>query len=223
MTFPTQTDIGITTASAASNHAANYPTTVNADQLLLYFGGCDGTGDIPSITGVTGITELYSAANNGHGQFIYYLKAVGDEGGTTFNVNIATSSEEITAYCIAIDGWDEVTAPVISTIATGTNVNPDPASLTPSWGAEDNMYIAFTTWNGDNVAATAYPTNYDDNQNDDQIGTVMGAAYASREINGSPEDPATFTITSLPWAAFTIAVRPATANINILVPTGPLR
>lgn len=207
MTFPTQADLGTYSSTSLNDHPANYPATVNADQLLLYFGGCDGTGDFPNITGVTGITELYSATNNSHGSAIYWLKAIGDEDGTTFNVHVS-SSEELNFYCLAIDGWDGVTAPEFTGPNTATSTVPNPPSITPSWGAEDTMYIALTTWNTD-AGTVTFPTNYDDNQNDSQVGTVCGTAYASREINGSPEDPGTFTVTSVAWAAFTIAVRPA--------------
>ncbi len=208
MPFPTVADIGIfdSGSTAAASHSANYPVIVNAEQLLLYLVGCDGSGDTPSISGVPGITELYSDTHISHGSALYWRSAVGDEDGGNFTVDV-TSDEEIAAYCLAINNWDGITPPEISAVATGSDAAPNPASLTPSWGAEDNLYLVFNTQNNDGT--TGWPTGYDDNQHSD-ASLNNGIGLATQEIAGSPEDPDAFTISgSQAWAAWTIAVRPA--------------
>jgi hypothetical protein len=210
MTFPTVADIGIyANATSLSDHSANYPATVTANQLLLYMATCDGTGDIPTITGVSGINLLYSGTELGHGSCVYYLDAVGNEDGGTFNVHV-TSAEAVCAYCFAIDGWDTGTAPEIVGPTEEDVNNPNPPSITPSWGAEDNLYVVYLT--GNNLqTVTTYPTGYGDNNNDDAASTVWNAV-CTQEVNGSPEDPGAFLISGVEeCSTFTVAVRPVGA------------
>ncbi len=215
MTFPTipsASYIGVYNNTALNPHTAvSFPATVDANQLLIYFGGNDGTGDTCTISGPT---ILMNPAVNaqGNGAYAYYETAVGNEDGGTYTVT-PTSLEELVAYCLAIDGWDGVTAPEISSIANGSSTAPNPPSITPSWGAEDTLFIAVTTWNL-GAGTVGYPTNYDDNQNTQEVtGAINGCAFATRAINGSPENPGVFSFTSSTgWQAFTIAVRSASAG-----------
>ena len=61
--------------------------------------------------------------------------------------------------------------------------------------------------------ATAYPTNFDDNQHtfDSTTGdnTIVNYGVATRELNASSEDPGAFVKNSTDgWRAFTLAIRP---------------
>jgi hypothetical protein len=223
MTFPTVAGIGTLVANAANPQSGNYPATVDANQLLLYFGGNDGTAD--TVTDISVATILLNPATNaqGHGAYAYEATAVGDEDGGTYTINLS-DSEEIVAYVLAIDGWDGVTTPEISTVSNASSSTPNAPSITPSWGAEDTLFITVCTWNLDAGGVSAFPTNYDDNQTENQRALVNGSAFATREINGSPENAPAWALTnSVGNQAFTIAVRPASAGINtiIIVPTGP--
>ena len=214
MTFSTVADLAIYAVNTSqTNHTPPYPATVSANQLLLYMAGCDGSEDTPSISG-SGITELYSGTETSHGSCVYYKDAVGDEDGGTFALTVG-STEQVMSYCLAITGWDGVTAPELQGPATGVSANPDPPIITPSWGAEDTLFVTFITTDG-NVTVTTYPSGYADNNNDDQWSTVS-AAFATAEINGSPENPGTFLVSSAieQWSAFTIAIRPASVTTTL--------
>jgi len=219
MTFPTVAGIGTLVNSAANPQTGNYPATVNANQLLLYFGGNDGTGD--TITDISVATILLDPAQNkqGHGAYAYEATAVGNEDGGTYSIDLS-GSEEIVAYVLTIDGWDGVTTPEITATQGASSSTPNAPSITPSWGAEDTLFITVCTWNGDAGGVSTFPSNYDDNQTENQQATVSGSAFATREINGSPEDAGAWALTnSVGNQAFTIAVRPVAAG----GPKGPLR
>lgn len=206
--FPSQADVGIyVSSSAAADHSANYPTVVNPDQLLFYMAGCDGTGDTPTITGVTGINLLYSDTHTSGGSCLYWKKAVGDEDGDNFNVHVSAGSEDVVAYCVAIDDWDGITPPELSTVVATGNSNPNSGSLTPSWGALDTLWFSLFTSDEINVVSV-WPTNYDDNRNNDQSGT-NSLAYSTRELNAVSDDPSAYTGSiSTEWAAWTVAIKP---------------
>ena len=210
MAFPTVAALGITnTTPSSTSHTCNYPATVSAGQGLIFLGGCDGSGDTPSMSGPT---ALFSGTHSSHGSMVYWAEADGTEGGGTFTVSVG-SSETVVVYCLAIDGWDTGTPPEISSTDTGSDAAPNPPSITPSWPAEDNLYIVFTTWNLSAVPVT-FQVAYADNRNDDEASGINGAAFATAEINGSPENPAAFGLNaSQAHAAFTIAVRPTSGAI----------
>ena len=206
-------------ADAAETHEATYPTTANydiqANDLLLYLCTCDGTGDSVPLT-EAGLSSLYSANNGALGSSIYYKIAAGTEGEAgdlTYTVD-PSSLEEVICFSVAISGWHGTTVPEIGTAATGTSTTPDPPSITPSWGAEDNLYIVFI---GENLGTTvsAWPASYTDNQNETDIpgGGVLMGAIATRNLNGSPENPGTATLAqNQAWVAHTAVVRPAASS-----------
>ena len=92
-----------------------------------------------------------------------------------------------------------------------TSANPDPPSLTPSWGSEDTLFIVVAAWDNATRTLTSYPTNYDSNQLSNLGGAssaAVGLALATRAIAGAAENPGTFTISAgEQWDAYTIAIR----------------
>jgi len=214
MTFPTVAGIGTLVNSAANPQTGNYPAVVDPNQLLLYFGGNDGTGD--TVTDISVATILLNPAQNkqAHGAYAYEATAVGDEDGGTYSIDLS-DSEEIVAYVLAIDGWDGVTTPEITATQGASSSTPNAPSITPSWPSdEDTLYITVCTWNLDAGGVSSFPTNYDDNQTENQQALVNGCAFATREFAGSPEDAGPWALTNVVGnQAFTIAVRPASAQV----------
>ena len=216
MAFPTIDSLGIYTASGLSaSHEGNFPAIVTAEQLLLIIISANPTGQVITLN-ETGWTTLHNVNDKNHSAGLFYKEAVGDEDGATFTVDLS-ASDEIVAYCLAISGWDTATAPVFSTLAEDDNSTPNPPSLTPGFGALDALWIVAVTADGSPVPVTAYPTNYDDNQNDDESSAGRASAmFATRNLNATSDDPETFTLTSADGTqAFTIAVPSGGAVFNV--------
>lgn len=97
--------------------------------------------------------------------------------------------------------------------ASGDSSAANPPSLSPSWGSDDNLWIALAghAASSDN-AFSAAPTNYTGFVN---TGTSSGGSAASigsgtRNLTASSEDPGTFSVNNNRWwAATTVAIRPS--------------
>jgi hypothetical protein len=193
---------------AATSHDVTIPGTPAAGDLLLMIAHIDNNP--PSIGGMpTGWVQLKRFLPNASRLCETWYKFA--EGGESSFQFTTTTSQISGNECWLLTGAHTSTPPEASAGASGTSTTPDPDSLTPSWGAEDNLYVAYE---GNNLeAATAFPTNYDLYQSSPahDIGSE-GFAIAARAITGSPEDPGTFTLAnSRAWHAFTICIRPAPA------------
>lgn len=139
----------------------------------------------------------------------------------TFTVTTAdTSANDSAFFLLSIPGAHASTAPEADgTFATGTSAAADPASLSPSWGAEDTLWIAVggsgeTGTGGAYTGIASAPTNYTDyaesGESADAVGAVEGAV-AFRQLNAASEDVGPFSVdvSSARNAALVIAVRPA--------------
>jgi len=211
MTFPT---IAATATSQEPDdtltHTVSLPAGIQSGDLLIVIFSEDA---IPTITfpneGTDWIVlkDLNSGAT-GNRIKICYRNADGGEGAS---ITVTTGTVQQSAHCAyRITGHSTSQAPECSTGATGATANPDPDSLTPTGGAKDYLWIALHG-NDRNRTTSAYPTNYDLSQitiiSDGSGGA--GAAMCGRNLNASPEDPGTFTISaSDQWCAATVAVHP---------------
>jgi len=220
MSFPTVLSAtGQVFGDTTTSHLVEMPATVDAGDLLLVLFSNDG-GD--TVTTPGGWTCVFSdEPEQGTVRLGAYIKvAVGDEDGTTVDF-VTVGTGEIAAshiYRIEEGTWEGTTSGVEAavdhvTVAGGPNVNPDPPSLTPTWGAEDNLWIACYGAD-DHDAVTVWPTDYTDT-----LWSALGdrgdccVGSCRRERNGSPEDPDAFTIASAEeWSAATICIRPATGQ-----------
>lgn len=214
MAFPTvESLIREITGSASTSHTISYPATVSSGDLLLCI---IGVGDETNDVGWPGTwTEIQDANDGATSEFsIGYRIADGTEGGGSFSVSF-TASNRRASHLYRISGWHGATVPEVGTLASGTSATPDPPSLSPSWGAEDTLWIAYArSERGDNTY-TGAPTNYTNLAYDnDGAGAGAGAvASARRELNASSEDPGAFTpSSSAAWIANTVAVRPAAST-----------
>ncbi len=218
MAFP-QTAAPTTSAfaAAATSHLVAMPATVNAGDLLFVHIAVNHIATPnPTITTPAGWTQKWATAISSIDRYGGYVKvADGTEGGTT--VDFVTSSTTVAAaHCHRITDWYGALAGVeVGTAATGSSANPNPPSLTPSWGALDTLWFAVSGADDDDQAFTAAPTNYTN-----LASTIAGGgANAScevgsawRELNATNDNPGTFTLASTEtWVAQTLAIRPAAA------------
>lgn len=119
-----------------------------------------------------------------------------------------------------IDDWDGTTVPEAATFADD-DIDPNPPSLSPSWGAEKTRWIAVGSGASYWVVA-GFPTDYINDQYGG-AGGVTGVtnmptlAVASRAANTATENPAAFDYTGTPahTIAATIAVRSKTSSLRV--------
>lgn len=213
MTFPNVASVTPTSfGTAATSHAVAMPATVNAgDRLVIIFS--NDNNDIPTFPtpAWSAVSQVARTSNNTNTLSILERIADGSEGGTTVNV-VTAAIQQAVALVYRITGAHPSTASEAGTAATALDANPNPPNLTPSWGAEDTLWLACYSADQSSRNATAYPTNYNDNQNTAQSNPATGngssVGAATRELNATSDNPGTFTIaTSDGWVAQTVAIR----------------
>jgi hypothetical protein len=194
----------------ADTHEVAMPATVEGDLLLVLFSN-DG---VPEVTTPEGWTLLETATRGTNLRSSVYAKiAAGTEGGTT--VNFATASNEravAQVYQIPALRWQGDIAEGIDSVGVdfGSTDAPDPPSLSPAWGDDDNLWIVFATgsaW----AAVNSYPLGYSSGVH---TVTATGNAHVSASSAtlynaAASEDPGAFSMSSEEnGVVFTIAVRP---------------
>jgi hypothetical protein len=160
---------------------------------------------------------------------VAYARVVtGSETGTVTVTRSGTLVGDASMIVLVISGAHDTTAPEATVMATAANATPGaaPATLTPSWGAEDTLWVgtngsgmtsATGSWTANNGAPASY-TNY--------LGTApadtstigdFGLAVAFRQLNAASETMAGFDVdaSNNRTSALLIAVRPASAPPSI--------
>lgn len=215
MAFPQVASVTPTIfATNITDHDCDLPATVNAGDLLILHYSHDS---VTISAGPAGWTELQAPILSGQVRYaIYALVAAGTEGGGTARISSGGITTAV-AHVVRITDWFGAIGGVeIGTAASGSGTaTPDPPSLTASWGAEDNLFIALCGSADDDRSVSAYPTSYSSGVSSiTGAGTDDGAGVgvAFRELAGATDDPATFTLDgNNGWVAQTIVVRPAAA------------
>lgn len=212
MAFPQVGEITVTQFGVdATAHLVNMPAAVDAGDLLICLFSNDNSARYPATP--AGWTLLWSGTTGSTSFSAFAKDADGTEDGTT--VDFVTSSSEMAVahvYRITAASWLGTlgTDVVVGTPATGTNVNPNPPSVTPGW-TDDTLWIACFGGNNDNTVS-AFPTNYTNTTSHNSGGGTGGCTLGScrRELNAGSDDPGFFTFSeSTGWVANTIAIRPA--------------
>jgi hypothetical protein len=202
-------------SSTVTDHDVTLPGTVNSGDLLIVvmsiYGGNQSTASTPT----SGWNELEEIdKTNQVKQAIYYKFADGSEGGGTMRVTTTVTFRAVANTC-RITGAHASQVPEKSTAANGTSVNPNPPSVTASWGAEDNLFMATYAQQLTTGAASGYPTNYSLAQTSNYCGNVANCpsgGVASRALTNATDDPGTFTTPdNTNWIAQTLVIRPAAA------------
>ena len=204
MAFPIVAATNTSTDSSTNSHTVNLPSGIVSGNLLIvaFLSDPDKTITFPA-----GWTKVYDDQSLNTVQFaVAFRRADGTEGAT---ITVTTSGGPTTDSAhnsYRITGHHTTSDPEASADSGGENTNPDALILTPSWGAEDTLWIVTYGWQ---VSGThsAYPTNYSGSQI-----SVNGCASATRDLNATSENPGTATVGSaVVWSAATVGIRPAPA------------
>ena len=141
----------------------------------------------------------------------------GSETGAVTVTRSGTLVGDASMILLCIPGASATINPEATVMATG---NPaDPASLSPSWGAADTLWVGangngMTSGTGSWTANNGAPTNYSDffgtNPSDTSTIGDFGLAVAFRQLNAASEDMGTFSqdTTNARSGALVIAVPP---------------
>lgn len=230
MAFPTIPTGGrvVTGVQADSSGTRTFPDlntlTKNSGDLLLAIIAC-GSSDAESGPKLSGwgasFTEIGddSPASNGVCIGVAYKISDGTETGTFTVTQAATISGHAAFVLLSIPGAHPTAAPEVGAIAGGSNSAADPTALSPSWGADDTLWVAtagikeFAT-GGSFTGLASAPTNYSNYVDTGISGDVLGGAegaVAFRQLNASSEDVGGFTLdtSNARNAAMVVAVRPA--------------
>lgn len=214
MAFPSAgTPVQTQFASSVTSMPVVMPATVNSGDLLLSLVEVRNAGTWTPPSGWTAIATLSQAGGGAVGKLDgFYKIAAGTEAGTTPTYTASTGTTAVW-QTIRVTSWQGTTPPEAGT-SSGDATAADPPNLTPSWGADDTLWLAIAGHAAISAAAfTAAPTNYTGFQNNGASsgGSAASLASATRQLNAASENPGVFTAggSNRFWAAATIAVRPA--------------
>lgn len=155
-----------------------------------------------------------------------YKWSTGSETGTFTVTQAATITGYSSMVLLSIPGAHASSPPEVVTIADGTSTAANPGSLSPSWGAEDTLWISVVasgetsatgSWTG---TGTTAPTNYTDradaNVTDSSTVGQMEVAVSFRQVNAASEDVGTAGVdtSNAKNSAIVISVRPAPVTFN---------
>ena len=190
----TQTDVG----SDLETHTVNYPASgIERGDLGILLASCDGSGETFQNVG-GGWSPLLNEAGPGAagGALAAFKYFNGSENGDTFPVGVTGGAPGETAVyqLFLIRGHDPSKKPELSsaTFTTSTTITCDP--LSPSWGAQDALWIWATMRDPQNHVLTAFPAGYDDNQLEWAISGTEYGSHATRKINRATESPGDATL-----------------------------
>ncbi len=145
--------------------------------------------------------------------------AAGTESGT-FTVASAHSFKSVQFLMrIPAGTWHGTTIPEIQAASRAAGAAADPGSFSPSWGADDTLWIAVggqteTSTTGSPPTLTASPTNYSGDLIVARVADAIGditAGVGFQQLNAASEDVGTWTGTNLirgNGIASVIAIRP---------------
>lgn len=216
MAFPTPgTPVQTAFSTSVTSMAVNMPATVNSGDLLI---ALVETRNAPTWTKPSGWNDIATIAQAGGGAVGklngFYKIAAGTEAGTTPTWTASTTTTAIW-QTIRVTSWHGTTPPEATT-SSGDSSNANPPSLTPSWGADDTLWItvAGNAATGETTGFTAAPTNYTGLQSNGASsgGSTANIATATRQLTATSDDPGTFTPSSNRfWTSATIGIRPASS------------
>ena len=202
MSFPTVTESG--GQASGATHTLTLPSFATGDLLIAYvFVEGSAGATFTYVSSTTSFTQLFTTNVQALQDCRYRVMQSGDSG----DLVITGASALQLAY-----SFFKIPAGEFSGVPESANINgaytgqPDPPSLTPSWGSADTLWLALScNYN----PVTTYPTNYT------QLGFRSGntaVASAYRNNATATEDPSKYVWQS-GWysSAATVAIRPAAA------------
>lgn len=209
MAFPAVATTATTDISVDNtSHAINMPASISAGDLLLVNFVKDGADDA-TIPGDWTVLKKFQA--NTADAWIYVLRKTA-AGGDTLTIT-STAAERSATVAFRITGWHGTTQPEAATAAVGTDATVmNPPALTPSWGAEDTLWIICAGVN-ETATSTTIPTNYGNALTVAQSGVgEVQCGTCRRELNATSDDPGTWVWSAVrPYGSTLVAIRPAAA------------
>ena len=224
MAFPTvRARISSSRGSDATSHDVTLPVTPNSGDLIVIFYATDGSGASNWST---------TSTNGGSGGPYTYQKPLADEnhsggcnsgiryrisdGTETSPQRFTTSSSEhfvARAYVIQAGTFNATTPLEAGDDVEGSSANPNPPSLSPSWGAADTLWIAGYGADDDDESS-AGPSGWGGSNfvciESAQSTTSCSLGIADKEENIATNDPGTYTMAaSEEWLAWTVAIQPS--------------
>lgn len=193
---------------------ATMPSVTNVGDLLLIVMGCGETQDFVdepaewtqlAFTSIAPMTAVFAKISDG------------TEAGSSVQF-ICEEPARWCGYTFRITNWlGNIASGIFLDVAFGTSNSPNPPSVS-NGSSEDRLAIAWYVYAVGSVTASAYPTNFSDNQdfNTAGTGTSCSVGIATRQFTGNSIDPGTFTAsTSNTWESATIMIRPnASSPVN---------
>lgn len=216
--FPTvaATNTGVND-TAATSHTFNLPAGIVAGNLLIVFATADASTPAAVFTFPDGWAELYQSNSASYGTAACYYKiADGTEGATITVTTDKTQETSHTSY--RITGFMGVPE-AINNIAADS-INPDPPSLTASWGADNNLWIA-AEHNDGTASVAAVPAGYGGGIN--AVSGGGGCSTGTSQINNAAatENPGVYNLTGAEqWITGTVVVAGDYTNQASVVITG---
>lgn len=216
MAFPVvETTAETAVSTAGTSHAITLPASVASTDLVVLLVSVGSTA--ATFNALAGWTELLDE-NAAIGLKIIYYTGGGVPSAPTFTSSASTRSATI-AYRISNAELPATQPPQIGTTATGTSINPNPPAVTPTGGANDYLWLACFSRDGeeadDDTWVTAAPAGFSNllQKACGIAGTNLAGmvAAAQQQLNASTLDPGTFTCATGGWRAQTIAVHPSSA------------
>jgi hypothetical protein len=194
--------------TASTSHNIVLPGVMGGDLLIVVMGS-DGN---PTLTTPANWTQVGSlAASGGTAKAaVFALVCDGTEDGSTVNF-IKSASEEslIFLYHIRGNNWHGILEDGLHVQfqQTASSVNPDPDTITPSWGEATNLWISFFL-SGVNTTISDFPTGFT-NTGGASGGTVITMGGGQLIAKAASLDPRPFTqdLTGV-GVTIGIAVRP---------------
>lgn len=196
MTFPVVQDVKRgKNNNVVSARNVQLPATINAGDILLALFSSDSDSAVSWDNATAGAwTQLHSTVQaDGEMRFSAFWKiADGSEDGLTLSVSTASATR--TAWHIyRISGGQSVAAATPAT-AAGRTFNPDPPSVTPSWGSADTLWIVGLGIDGQ-AGGVAAPSPYDATAIFDQNTTPSCTVASGYRTNAAAsENPAAWTL-----------------------------
>lgn len=198
-----------TAAGASINLPVNLPASLVANELLIIMAAVRDAGS-PTFLTPAGWTVLpnFNDGISGNIKRVggFYKVASGGEGATvTLSGSSGASFDNEVAVSMAIQNY-QGTPEGVAGATFAASANPDPPSLTPSWGAQLALKLAICAQDG-NAAVNSWPSGF--------ASLVSIASSTALSLNvgfkidgASPENPGTFTLAAARtgWAE-TVAIR----------------
>lgn len=202
-------------AASSVNHTFTRPAGYQAGDMIVYFIAFDSGTSWPGGDPTSSLLNTYDDTPRDVDLFVRYEELIGGESSTW---GITLNSARIMAYtAYLIRGHHgQIEGVPASGEVNLSGANPDPGSLTPSWGSAGNLWLAGCAYADGTTTVSGYPSGYDDDQTNERYNTSagIGVGVAAKVQTATTDNPGTLTLSaSEEHVVFTIAVKPLTSGI----------